>query len=247
MSNGELNNERFENFEYADLYGENTALKYFPQINGVKEIITLGNKIDINVFKSLLKTNGCTPIINEDGSVSLISSETEEEVQNFTAPFAFDNAYVEGIDDYHYCADCYYELEKIADDTYILFVTVSDEWLNSDETVYPVTIDPTTSNISNYFDAGVYSAVASNNYGNEQTCCFGRASEYGYGRVYSYFQLPSAIAKYATINSAYIWERETTGRTTTTYVTPYLVTDSWSETKITWSNKSAYDLSLIHI
>ncbi|MDE5671630.1 MAG: hypothetical protein K2I14_09270, partial [Eubacterium sp.] len=243
VSNGEINHERFENFEYADLFGENTLLKYFPQINGVKEIITLDNRIEANTFASLLKTNGCTPVINDDGSVSLISSETNEEVQNFSAPFAFDNAYVEGIEDNHYCADCHYDLEKLSDNEYILSVTVSDEWLNSEDTVYPVTIDPTTSNISNHFDAGVYSAKSSNNYGSEQTCCFGRASEYGYGRVYTHFTMPTAIKKYATINSAYIWERETTGRTTTTYVTPYMVTGSWNETAITWSNKPGYNSS----
>ena len=243
VSNGAINNERFENFEYADLFGENTLLKYFPQINGIKEIITLDSRIERNTFESVLKTNGCTPVINEDGSVSLISSETGEEVQNFTAPFAFDNAYVEGIEDNHYCADCRYDLKKLSDNEYILSVTVSDKWLNSKDTVYPVTIDPTTSNISNHFDAGVYSSKSSNNYGNEQTCCFGRASEYGYGRVYTHFTMPTAIKKYATINSAYIWERETTGRTTTTYVTPYMVTGSWSETAITWSNKPGYNSS----
>ncbi len=243
VSNGAINNERFENFEYADLFGENTLLKYFPQINGIKEIITLDSRIERNTFESVLKTNGCTPVINEDGSVSLISSETGEEVQNFTVPFAFDNAYVEGIEDKHYCADCRYDLKKLSDNEYILSVTVSDKWLNSKDTVYPVTIDPTTSNISNHFDAGVYSSKSLNNYGNEQTCCFGRASEYGYGRVYTHFTMPTAIKKYATINSAYIWERETTGRTTTTYVTPYMVTGSWSETAITWSNKPGYNSS----
>ncbi len=44
VSNGAINNERFENFEYADLFGENTLLKYFPQINGIKEIITLDSR-----------------------------------------------------------------------------------------------------------------------------------------------------------------------------------------------------------
>ena len=83
--------------------------------------------------------------------------------------------------------------KKLSDNEYILSVTVLDKWLNSKDTVYPVTIDPTTSNISNHFDAGVYSSKSSNNYGNEQTCCFGRASEYGYGRVYTHFTMPTAI------------------------------------------------------
>ena len=66
-------------------------------------------------------------------------------------------------------------------------VNVDKSWLESESTVYPVTIDPTTGNLSYSEDAGVYSAKSSNNYGSEQTCCFGRASEYGYGRVLNYF------------------------------------------------------------
>ena len=38
-----------------------------------------------------------------------------------------------------------------------------------------------------------------------------------------FFVLPSTITSGCTINSAYYWFRETTGRTTNTYLTPYMV------------------------
>lgn len=67
-----------ECFEYADIFGNGTTLKYSPQINGVKEEIILNANKNINVFKSKLIANGCTPVINEDGSVSLVSDESGE-------------------------------------------------------------------------------------------------------------------------------------------------------------------------
>lgn len=235
-STSEILSEQFEDFEYKNIYGEGTNLKFYPQLNGVKDEIVLNSNIGQNVFSFKLTTSNCTAVLNDDGTVSLISNENKESVQTFAAPFAFDSEYVEGDRNEHYI-DCSYTLDKIDDNTYIMSVNVDKSWLESKSTVYPVTIDPTTGNLSYSEDAGVYSAKSSNNYGSEQTCCFGRASEYGYGRVLNYFKMPTAIKKGAAINSAYSWQRETTGRTTTTKVTPYVIIGGWTEGSVTYSNK----------
>lgn len=241
-SESEYLNEKFEVFEYPSIYGESTSLKFYPQLNGVKDEIVLDKNIGQSAFSFTLKTNNCTAVLNDDGTVSLKNKDGKS-VQTFFAPFAYDSEYVEGEKDEHY-SDCKYTLEKADENTYKMTVCVDQEWLGASTTKYPVVIDPTTSNISNSADAGVYSKYSSNNYGSEQTCCFGRASQYGYGRVYSKFTMPSAIKKGAVINSAYQWERETTGRTTSTKVTAYLANSSWSESGITWSNKSGYNSSV---
>lgn len=241
-SESEYLNEKFEIFEYPSIYGESTSLKFYPQLNGVKDEIVLDKNIGQNAFSFTLKTNNCTAVLNDDGTVSLKNKDGKS-VQTFFAPFAYDSEYVEGEKDEHY-SDCKYTLEKAGENTYKMTVCVDKEWLGADTTKYPIVIDPTTSNISNSADAGVYSKKSSNNYGSEQTCCFGRASQYGYGRVYSKFTMPSAIKKGAIINSAYQWERETTGRTTSTKVTAYLANSSWSESGINWSNKPGYNSSV---
>lgn len=235
----EILGEQFEDFEYPNIYGEGTNLKFYPQLNGVKDEIVLNSNIGQNVFSFKLTTSNCTAVLNDDGTVSLISNDKKEYVQTFAAPFAFDSEYVEGDRNEHYI-DCSYTLDKIDDNTYIMSVNVDKSWLESESTVYPVTIDPTTGNLSYTEDAGVYSAKSSNNYGSEQTCCFGRASEYGYGRVLNYFKMPADIKKGATINSAYSWQRETTGRTTTTKVTPYIIIGGWTEGSVTYANKPSF-------
>ena len=239
----EILNESFEDFEYKNIYGEGTNLKFYPQLNGVKDEIVLNSNIGQTVFSFKLITSNCTAVLNEDGTVSLISKDDKESVQTFSAPFAYDSEYVEGDKNEHYI-DCSYSLDKLDDNTYILSVHIDESWLDSENTAYPVTIDPTTSNISNYKDSGIYSSATSRviPYGNEALCCFGRTSnsEYGYGRVLNYFSWPDAIKKGAKINSAYIWERETTGRTTTTYVAPCLVKEHWVEGSVTWENRPDY-------
>jgi len=241
VSDENKENRNSQYFEYKDTFEDGKTFKYYPQINGIKEEIILDKNIGENVFKSKLNVNGCFPKINDDGSISIISNETKEEVQNFIAPFAYDSKYTAGIADEHFCADCIYKLEKVTDDEYILSVTVSEEWLNSKNTAYPVTIDPTTSEIYNYADASVYSEKSSLNYGSDQTCSFGYDEEFGYGRVYTRFTVPSDIKKYAVIQNAQIWESELTGATSVTSVTPYMVNSSWSESSIKWDNMPEYD------
>ncbi len=237
----EFSNEKFEVFQYENIYGEGTNLRFYPQLNGLKDEIVLNRNINKNSFSFELKTNNCTAKLNEDGTISIINND-DTVIQTFTAPFAYDSEYVEGDLNSHY-VDCEYSLIDKDETSYIMTITVPNEWFTSDSTKYPVVIDPTTSQLGNYRDAGIYnkSTSASICYGKEETCCFGRASEYGYGRVLNQFTMPSEIKKGAVINSAYSWQRETTGRTTTTKVTPHMVTSAWYEGEVTWKTRPTYN------
>ncbi|MBR1374028.1 DNRLRE domain-containing protein, partial [bacterium] len=232
-------NENFEVFQYKNIYGNGTNLRFYPQLNGVKDEIILNQNINKNTFSFELKTENCTAQLNEDGTISLVNKEGTI-IQTFAAPFAYDSEYVEGDNTNHY-VDCEYTLEDKDETSYIMTITVPDEWLNSAITKYPVTIDPTTSNISQAKDAGTYKKYKTQNWGSEQLCCFGYSHDYDKGRVYTQFTLPTAIKRGAAINSAYQGERECTGRTTSTKVIGYMVKASWSETGITWENKPGYN------
>lgn len=235
-STSEILGERFEDFEYKNIYGEGTNLKFYPQLNGVKDEIILNSNIGKNIFSFKLTTSNCKAVLNNDGTVSLISNDNGESVQTFSAPFAYDSKYIEGDKNEHYI-DCSYSLKEVDDNTYIMSVNVDKSWLESENTTFPITIDPVTANIANYRDAGVYSAAACRDvcYGKEATCCLGKSQEYGRGQVYNMFTMPNSIKKGAKINSAYNWQRETTGRTSNFYVTPYLVKGAWEEGKLTWN------------
>ena len=232
--------ELFENFEYKDIYGSGTNLKFYPQLNGVKDEIILNHNPGINEFSFKIITENCFAVLNDNGTVSLISNEDKKEIQTFSAPFAFDSDYIDGYDDEHR-KDCAYKLENADDNSYILTVVVPEEWLSSNTTAYPVTIDPTTSSLSNSADAGVSSVHFLTNYGNSSTGGFGKSAMYGYGRVYEKFELPSAIKPGAKISYAYHWVRETTQATDSTYVRPFMVKGDWKETGINWNNMPKYD------
>lgn len=238
ISKGTISFEEFEDFEYADVYGSGTILKYFPQINGLKEEITIDSPISRSSFGFILRTKNCTPVLNEDKSVSLVS-QNGEEVQNFAAPFAYDSQYIEGISDEHYCSDCYFEINQISQNTYELTVNVSSEWLQSSSTSYPVTIDPTTSNLSNSMDLPIHSGRTTSGTRSDNNAV-GTSSQYGTSRTLIFIKYPTEITQTATINSAYYWTRELTGRTSNMDVGIYRVTSHWNNS-YTWAQRPDWD------
>ncbi|MBQ8468989.1 MAG: DNRLRE domain-containing protein, partial [Clostridia bacterium] len=237
--------DKFEAFQYKGLYGTGSALNFYPELNGLKDEIILSSAPKSPVFEFTLATKGATADLNKDGTISIIDKKTKEAVQTLNAPFAYDADYVGDIPegDPHFSPATFTlssPEKKDGQYLYTLRIVLDETWLKAKSTSYPITIDPSSSTITNYFDTAVYSNKATTNYGTATTACFGRSSTYGYGRVLVFFVLPDSISAGCTINSAYYWFRETTGRTTSTYLTPYMIGSTWNETTATWNNKPSY-------
>ena len=233
--------ELVDSFEYAGVYGTDTVLRFLPQLNGCKEEIVLSSYQGISDFSFTLYTEeGTIAAINSNGEVEIIDSATKDIITTFVSPFANDSSGGMDVTSEHY-TDCTYELEMISEGKYILTISVPKEYLESESTVYPVVIDPTTDNISMTYDTSVYSSRSDSPQGSNPSACFGKTgtSEYGKGRAMFYFKIPSDIEKYAKISSAKLWLREVTARSETMYVRPYLIKDSWNNS-VTWDTQPAY-------
>ena len=199
------NGKEYKSFEYPGVFGKDTSLKYFLQLNGIKEEIILSQNTNQNAFNFLLTTKSCKPIINEDGSLSLLD-QNDKEVQRFAAPFAYDADYTAGTNDAHYCSDCVYTIEDKGDNQYILTVSVSSEWLNAESTVYPVTIDPATvQNIGLDFTIDSSSTISST-----EENMVGAIDEYEYYETLVATAMPSSITDTTEIHKAYYYANELT-------------------------------------
>ena len=231
-----VDNNKTDCFEYAGVFGEDSILRYYPQLNGSKEEIVLNSYSGKNYFDFLIDTDKAKAVINSQGDVEIIDTEKREVIDTFSAPFATDSAVELDISGEHY-TKCLYKLYNKGNGKYILRVAVPEEYLTSKTTKYPVVIDPTTSKLYTTYDTAIYSSSShrTTGHGSNITACFGKSSSdtYGYGRALFYFPVPGDISKYAKINSAKLYLRETTARTTTMYVRPYLITSSWPNS-VTW-------------
>jgi len=120
--------------EYAGTFGEGTSIRYETTLNGFKEDIILEEYNGINSFSFVVKTNGKT-LINRDTKCDIIDPLTGKEVGTFNNIVIYDSngKQINGA----------LGLEIIKpDNEYILTVSVSEEFLLEEDTVYPVFVDP---------------------------------------------------------------------------------------------------------
>ena len=235
----EKDGEIIDVFSYPGAFGENTTLKYYPQFNGFKDDIVLTEYDGQNQFQFLLNTYGCYARVADDIYVQIVDSATDEVIQTFTPAFAYDAEGNEYSEDEHFTDDCSYVLEELGEHQYRLTIVVSEEFLTSPDTVYPVTVDPTTGNIANSMDTPIHSKRTTSGASGDANCV-GDSTALGHSRSLIKFNLPSEIKSGATINSAYFWTRELTARTTTMYVGAHQVNGSWNNNTV-WSNQPSFN------
>lgn len=156
--------------------------------------------------------------------------------------------------------DVTYALETIKDNRnnheYILTVTAGSKWLDAEERVYPVTVDPTVTlkkeNL-NFYDAHVNSDSPNTNTNSTGTCTVG-TNPYGTSYIYTKFTLPSDIKESDRIVSAELAFEPFTNDSasifgTTVKAGPYLCAyetiADWNPSTITWNNKPAFGSDVI--
>lgn len=122
---------------YVDAFGTGIMLQYISQHNGVKENIILDNYNNQNVFEYTVKVKDLVPELKNDGSI-VFTNDQGEIVFNIKKPFAYDSAEVP-----NYCNDVEYSISALENGDYLFTMTVDSAYLSNDNTVYPVTVDPT--------------------------------------------------------------------------------------------------------
>ena len=140
--------ETMEVMEYPDAFGEGYHLQYQPINSGLKENILVEEYNGTNSFSFELKLKKGSAEISEDNRIICIKDENGETVFILNQPYARDS-YV-GIDPElkHRTFDDYYILEQTGNKTYRVTMVIDAEFLASEDTVYPVLIDPTANIIS---------------------------------------------------------------------------------------------------
>lgn len=113
--------------------GSKSSFEYGATFAGIKENIVLNEYSGVNSWSFRLLTNGLT-LCETDGQYVL--SDGDSSVMFFGSILAFT------ADDRNNTFGAM-TVEPVAEaEEYVLTVSVSDEWLKSDDTSYPVTIDP---------------------------------------------------------------------------------------------------------
>ena len=132
--------------EYDKVFGKNTVLRYSATLNGFKEDLILEKNIGVNEFSFRVKTNGLSLL--KEGEVCYFADPlTGEMVSRVGDILVYDSkdpevqAQSEVAEPVSY--DHHYTVETVEEDQeYILTMVIDEEYLNSPDIVYPVTVDP---------------------------------------------------------------------------------------------------------
>ena len=122
---------------YADIL-DGVDIEYIVNSLNIKENILVKERLDSYTFSFELKLKGLAATLDASGNVLLTDASTEAVVYRIPAPVVHDASGTYAPSD-----AAYYTLTDSGNGKYTLTVTVSDTWMNDDERVYPVTVDPT--------------------------------------------------------------------------------------------------------
>ena len=132
---------------YADIL-DGVDLEYVLESVNIKENIIVKEKKDSYTYTFTLDLNNLTAALQEDGSIHITDPDSGEAKYRMPAPVVYDAAGVTAPSSLSA-----YTMTKTGNHTYALSVTVDANWMNAEDRVFPVTLDPTISpDLSNVTD-----------------------------------------------------------------------------------------------
>ncbi len=228
---------------YEDAMGEGIDVRYTVVPGKIKEDVILNQPTEFRGYTMHINAGELTAVKLGDNSVEF-QNEDEKAIFTVAAPYMYDSA---GAESY----DIDVEVKQEAAGCTITF-TPDAEWLNAEERVYPITIDPQNDQDgSNYDDTYVHEGDNISGSGGKCTVCglqhnkrdrmdVGIKSSGGTYRVHrAYFRIINmpALTAGSTISSASMRIWNTDGSSTGRAISLYKNLGGWDNDNLTWNNK----------
>lgn len=238
---------------YPDVY-PHTDLKYTVGTDRIKEDLILKEKPSSETpvtYSFKLDLEGLAYEEQRDGRILFISTETTKPVFYLEKPFMYDSFKPQG---YKANSDAAsfaegslsYEVEMNIverDNQYYVDIIPNKEWLDSEERVYPVVIDPTIVKLqgqSKIQDTNIRSHFPNNTGGGETTLGVGLyqdASQTNNIRSLLKFDLTSIPVGAKVLDASMNLRLASVWNDTSIQVDLHEVTNSWTEAGATWAKK----------
>lgn len=132
----------FDAFSDKKVNGDKNAIEieYVPEVDGIKENIIINQDVGVYRFDFYLELEGYLPKLTDYGAILLLDDKSKKEIGVIPVPLAYDSSSDYGVD----YDVVHYELSEL-EEGYLLTVIVDKEYLEDEDRVYPVIIDPTIS------------------------------------------------------------------------------------------------------
>ena len=129
---------------YANVF-PGVSLQYVLAGSSLKEYILVNEKSDSYSYDFVMHLKNLKPQMQDDGSILLNNQENGTAVYEIPAGYMTDAAavYSDAID---------MSITEIGEGNWLLNITADEEWINAEERVFPVQIDPTLNKLQTSLD-----------------------------------------------------------------------------------------------
>ena len=226
---------------YAGAFGEGTELRYTSTMSGIKEDIILQNSAQGNSFSFEVRTGGLE-LRQQDGLWGIYDGE--EAVFGFgdlevTDSFIGQDEATDDWDAHRTYAQA--QVSALGGDKYLFTITVPQEYLQAESTVYPVYVDPTF-NVSRSYIQDTYIAKGyTNNYVNSSLVAVGYGTNAKNVRTLAKISdLFGGQTTRGRVTAAYYSMYCTSDYSSTPTVDAYMINSSvsWNASAVTWPNSA---------
>lgn len=226
---------------YAGAFGEGTELRYTSTMSGIKEDIILQNSAQGNSFSFEVRTGGLE-LRKQNGVWGIYDGE--EAVFGFgdlevTDSFIGQDEATDDWDAHRTYAQA--QVSALSGDKYIFTITVPQEYLQAESTVYPVYVDPTF-NVSRSYIQDTYIAKGyTNNYVNSSLVAVGYGTNAKNVRTLAKISdLFGGQTTHGRVTAAYYSMYCTSDYSSTPTVDAYMINSSvsWNPSAVTWQNSA---------
>lgn len=221
--------------EFNDIY-DGIDLTYDIIGDVVKENFIIKEKKDDVKIKVRLNAENMVPVLQSDKTIIFYDKNDQSKaVYKIAAPIMYD-------DNNEFSSDIDLSLHQTADGCYDLNIIPSSEWLNDDNRVYPVKLDPTVETslgIKDIQDTFVCSLDSENKRKNILVR-IGNGDNMGIMRGYFKFTLPT-LNTTDMVTSAKVNFYEDSAYNGGAQINLHKVLSDWNSSTINWGNKPAYD------
>ena len=220
---------------YENAFGEGMSLEYTAQFSGVKENVIIAHDTGVYEYAFVLKTHGL--YLKAENGVVLLLDEKGEEIAQIGGVLIYDEKGKPG-------EGSFKVTELVPGEEYVYTISVSEAFMKSDDTAFPVTVDPTITFNSSYlyYDSSIESLLGTY-YTLNSTCqsvSLGRTGTSTYSRMLIKF--PSLTTALKKISFDNITSINLTLYRSNPYdfqtIDCYRMTHSWSST----SGSTTYDV-----
>lgn len=142
---------------YYKVFNDSSDVCYALENAGIKESIIVEEPNECYVYDFVISAEGLTPNENKGQSITFLDESTGEPIYTISPTYVIDSyngEYVDGEE--HITYNNWYELELQPDGSYLLHMNLDKDFLDSESTIYPCTIDPSVGYVDFTNDSSSY-------------------------------------------------------------------------------------------